>query len=69
MELKEIGLLIQKRRKFLNLKQSDLSELSNTNIRTIHLVEQGTGNPSFETLRAILEVLGLEVQIKVKQVG
>ena len=69
MELKEIGLLIQKRRKFLNLKQSDLSELSNTNIRTIHLVEQGTGNPSFETLKAILEVLGLEVQIKVKQVG
>jgi transcriptional regulator with XRE-family HTH domain len=69
MELKEIGLLIQKRRKFLNLKQSDLAELSNTNMRTIHLVEQGTGNPSFETLKGILEVLGFEVQIKIKQVG
>lgn len=67
MELKEIGELIRKRREFLNLRQEDLSELSNITIKTIHLVEQGNGNPSFETLKKISEVLGLEILLQVKK--
>ncbi len=69
MELKEIGQLIKKRREFLNLRQEDLSELSNVTIKTIHLVEQGSGNPSFETLNKLSEVLGLELMLQVKKVN
>jgi len=67
MELKKIGELIRKRREFLNLRQEDLSELSKVTIKTIHLIEQGNGNPSFETLKKISEVLGLEIFLQVKK--
>lgn len=69
MTLKEIGYFIKKRREFLNLRQQDLSELSNINTRTIHLIEQGSGNPSYETLNKIAEILGLEIQVKVKLIN
>lgn len=67
MDLKEIGELIKKRREFLNLRQEDLSELSRVTIKTIHLIEQGNGNPSFETLKKLSEVLGLEILLEVKK--
>ena len=69
MDIKDIGLFIKKRRDFLNLRQQDLSELSGINTRTIHLIEQGTGNPSFETLNKIAEILGLEITVTVKQIN
>lgn len=67
MELREIGELIKKRREFLNLRQEDLSELSQVNMRTIHLVERGNGNPSFETLRKLAEVVGFEIVLTIKK--
>ncbi len=67
MDLKEIGKLVKKRREFLNLRQEDLSELSQINMRTIHLIEQGNGNPSFETLSKLSEVLGLEISLNIKK--
>lgn len=67
MSLKEIGELIKIRRDFLKLRQEDLSELSKVNMRTIHLVEQGSGNPSFETLHKISAVLGLTITLEIKK--
>ncbi len=69
MELKEIGGLIKKRREFLNLRQEDLSDLSKVTIKTVHLVEQGNGNPSFKTLQKLSSVLGLQLQLIIKQVN
>ena len=69
MTVKEIGELIKRRREFLNLRQEDLSELSKVTIKTIHLVEQGSGNPSFETLNKLSEVLGLELLLQVKKLS
>ena len=66
MDLKKIGNLVIQRREFLHLRQEDLAELSGITIKTIHLVEQGKGNPSFETLTKLLTVLGLELEVKVK---
>jgi transcriptional regulator with XRE-family HTH domain len=63
MNLKEIGNLIIKRREFLNLRQSDLAE------KTLNQIEQGNGNPSFKTLNKVVEVLGLELNLKVKEVS
>ena len=69
MDLKEIGELIKKRREFLHLRQEDLSELSKVAIKTIHLVEQGNCNPSFDTLKKVAEVLGLEIDLKIKKIS
>lgn len=69
MNLKEIGGLIKKRRDSLGLRQEDLAELSEVSNKTLHLIEQGSGNPSFETLKKIAEVLGLELNLKIKKVN
>lgn len=67
MNLKDMGELIKKRRELLKLRQEDLSELSNVTIKTIHLIELGNGNPSFQTLNKLTEVLGLEIIVDVKK--
>ncbi len=67
MNLSEIGEFFSKRRGSLRLRQEDLSEMSGINIRTIQQVESGKGNPSFETLKAIASILGLEILVQVKQ--
>jgi len=63
----EIGAIIQQRREFLSLKQEDVAEMGNVTPKTIYLVERGKGNPSIETLQKILNVLGLEILIQIKQ--
>jgi transcriptional regulator with XRE-family HTH domain len=67
MQLVQIGELIRNRRSFLRLRQEDLAEISGVTIKTIHLVEQGKGNPSFETLEKLASILGLEILVQVKQ--
>lgn len=69
MDVAEIGLMIRKRREFLNLRQEDLAELSKLGNKTINMIEQGTGNPSFKTLQKVAEVLGLEIFLKIKQIS
>lgn len=69
MNLNEIGDLIKRRRESLNLRQEDLSELSEVSGKTIHLIEQGSGNPSFETLKKVADVLGLELILIIKKVN
>jgi len=67
MTLKELGKSIKFRREFLNLRQEDLAEMSGIAIKTIHLVESGSGNPSMDTLRKIATVLGLELSLQIKK--
>ncbi|HEV3414084.1 MAG TPA: helix-turn-helix transcriptional regulator [Puia sp.] len=63
----EIGQLITKRRELLRLRQEDLSEMSGLAIKTIHLIETGSGNPSVTTIEKIATVLGLELTLQVKK--
>ncbi len=67
MNSKEIGNALKFRREFLNMRQEDLAELSGVTIKTIHLTETGSGNPSAATLGKIAEVLGMELIIQVKK--
>jgi transcriptional regulator with XRE-family HTH domain len=69
MNLKELGNLIKRRRESLNLRQEDLAELSKVANKTLHLIEQGSGNPSFETLKKVADILGLEIELKIKPVS
>jgi len=68
MTKQEIGHIIHKRRQDLSLKQEDLSELTGITSKTIYLIENGSGNPSLNTLEKITGVLGLEVKIQIRDV-
>ena len=66
MNTKEIGKVIKERRQSLKVKQLELSELAGIGINTLVAIERGQGNPKLETLLSILNTLGLQVDIKLK---
>ncbi len=63
----DIGKVIKQRRALLGISQQDLSDYSGVGISTVKDLERGVGNPSIDTLRKILDVVGLEIILKVKQ--
>ena len=63
----DIGKVIKERRALLQISQQDLSDFSGVGISTIKDLERGVGNPSIETLKKILDVVGLEMVLQVKQ--
>ena len=64
MELKEI---MKQRREFLSLTQQDLAEMAEVGVATIKDIERGKGNPALNTIKKILDVLGIEIEYKVRQ--
>lgn len=66
MLLKSIGESIKARRKELGITQPLLAELADVSKNTIYKLERGTGNPSIKILDKLLEVLGLELKVTVK---
>lgn len=58
LEISTIGGFIKNRRKFLNLKQNDLAELSNLSIRTIQQIENNSGNPTLKNVLSCLKMIG-----------
>ncbi|MCD8297347.1 MAG: helix-turn-helix domain-containing protein [Prevotella sp.] len=64
MELREV---MKSRREFLMLSQRDLAELAMVSLATIKDIERGKGNPSLSTVGKILDVLGMEIEYKVRQ--
>lgn len=63
---KEIGTVIKERRQSLKVKQQDLADLAGVGINTLVAMERGQGNPKLETLLSVLDTLGLQVDIKLK---
>ena len=55
------------RRAVLGITQEQLSKLSGMGLKTIYKLEQGLANPSLDTLEKVLDVLGLELSIKLKK--
>lgn len=66
---KEIGILIKNRRQSLKVKQIELSELAGVGINTLVAIERGQGNPKLDTLLSVLDTLGLQVDIKLKDLS
>jgi len=64
-----IGEAIRKRRKSLKITQPDLADLANISVNTLYKIERGEGNPTLDILGKIVDVLGLEIKLEVKQVG
>lgn len=63
MELKDI---IKQRRETLSLTQQDLAEMSQVGLATIKDIERGKGNPALNTVKKILDVIGIEIEYRIK---
>lgn len=57
---------IKERRDNLRVNQEDLAKLSGVGLRTLKQFESGKGNPTLHTIQKIVDVLGLEICLKVK---
>ena len=63
----DIGTVIKECRALLGISQQDLSDYSGVGISTVKDLERGVGNPSLQTLQKILDVVGMEMVLQVKQ--
>lgn len=68
MNQKEIGTIIKERRKHLGVTQQTLADLAGVGINTLVAIERGEGNPQLTTLLTILNTLGLQVDLKIKNI-
>jgi y4mF family transcriptional regulator len=66
-KIKEIGLQLRERRQLLDMTQPELAALTDVSTRTIQQVENGKGNPSFETLIRLADSLGLQIELSLKE--
>lgn len=62
-----IGEQIRLRRKELMITQPNLADIAGISINTLYKIERGQANPTIEVLGKILDVLGLEFIVGVKQ--
>ena len=64
MELNEI---MKQRREMLSLTQQDLAEMSQVGLATIKDIERGKGKPTLSVVKKILDILGIEIEYRVRQ--
>ena len=67
MTQQEIGNAIKERRKKLGINQQTLADLASVAVNTVVAIERGEGNPQLSTLLTILDTLGLQADINIKQ--
>ena len=67
MNTKEIGEVIRRRRDSLEVDQRTLSEISGIAVHTLSNIEAGVGNPTLATLNRVLDAVGMEIRVEVKQ--
>jgi len=58
---------LKDRREALKVNKEYLAELSGVSLRTLKAIESGKGNPTFETLNKLADVLGMELKLEVKK--
>ena len=69
MTQQEIGNAIKERRKKLRINQQMLADLASVAVNTVVAIERGEGNPQLTTLLTILDTLGLQINIDIKQLN
>ena len=67
MTQQEIGKAIKDRRKKLGVNQQTLADLASVAVNTVVAIERGEGNPQLATLLAILDTLGLQLDVNTKR--
>ena len=67
MNTEDVGKLVKKRRVSLGIDQKALSDISGVAVHTLSNIEAGKGNPTVETLARVVNALGMELRIGVKE--
>ena len=60
--------MVKERRGVLGISQLDLAEMAGISLATVKDIERGAGNPSMKTVTSILEVLGMEMQFRIRTI-
>ena len=66
MDKKELGYVIKTRRKALKIDQQTLALLAGVGLNTVVAVERGEGNPKISTILALLDTMGLQIKVTLK---
>jgi y4mF family transcriptional regulator len=64
--MNNLGNIIRKRRKTLSITQKEIATLSGIGVNTLTKIERGDANTSFKAILSVLDVLGLEIEVKIK---
>lgn len=67
MGISELGKRIKNRRKEVGITQVHLAELAEMSKNTLYKLERGESNPSWAVMEKLLDILGLEFSIGIKQ--
>ncbi|MGM9815851.1 MAG: helix-turn-helix domain-containing protein [Lepagella sp.] len=57
---------MKQRRETLSLTQLDLAEMSQVSLATIKDIERGKGNPTLNNVEKILDILGIEIEYRIR---
>lgn len=57
---------MRQRRKALNIDQRTLALLAGVGLNTVVAVERGEGNPKLSTILSILDTMGLQIKVTLK---
>ena len=66
--IKTLGKAIKQRRKQLQMTQPDLAQLVGISVNTLYKIETGSANPTFNVIARLLDVLGLQFSVEIKQI-
>lgn len=66
MDYNKIGEIIKDRRKSLNITQPILASLAGVGLNTLVAIERGYGNAKIQTIMAILDTLGMKIDVTLK---
>lgn len=66
MDKAELGKVIKARRKALKVDQRTLALLAGVGLNTLVAVERGEGNPKISTILSLLDTMGLQIKVTLK---
>ncbi len=69
MGMTELGTALRDRRKSLRITQRELATYADISHNTVYKIERGQGNPTLTVLFKLLDVLGFEMEVRVKMLG
>lgn len=69
MTNEEIIKIVKDRKEILAINQENLAELSEVGIATVKRFESGKGNITLKNLQKIVDILGLEIRLELKNIS
>jgi y4mF family transcriptional regulator len=62
----ELGAKVEERRRALQLRQEELAELADVSVRFVRTLEHGKSSVRLDKVLDVLDVLGLDLDVRVR---